>query len=160
MAELGGQEIIVSVLFADLVGFTTFSEQRPASEVIGMLNAYWSATVPVIGTREGGLIERFAGDAAMVVFNALGDQPDHSMRAVRAAFALQAETERIGAEHPQWPRFRVGVNTGPAVIGNVGVDEQEEVRRDRRHDQRCRAVPGSRRAGACAHRARDVGTGP
>jgi class 3 adenylate cyclase len=56
----------------------------------------------------------------MVVFNALGDHPDHAMRASRAALALQLETERLYGAHPHWPRFRIGVNTGPAVVGNVG----------------------------------------
>jgi class 3 adenylate cyclase len=122
LAELGGDEREVSVLFADLEGFTSFAEGRPAPEVVEMLNTYWSEVVPTIVDREGGLIERFAGDAVLVVFNALGDQPDHAARACRAAIALRDTSERVHAGADDWPRFRVGVNTGPVVIGNVGAD--------------------------------------
>jgi adenylate cyclase len=121
LAELGGRESEVSVLFGDLVGFTTFSEDRPPAEVVEMLNTYWSAAVPAV-TDSGGLIERFAGDAILAVFNALGDEEDHAERAVRAALAVQTVAERLSADHAEWPRFRVGVNTGPAVVGNVGTE--------------------------------------
>jgi adenylate cyclase len=124
LARLGGEEREVSVLFADLAGFTAFSERRRPDEVIGMLNAYWGAAVPVVAEREGGVIERFAGDAIMVVFNAVGDQPDHPLRAARAALELRDEAQRIAAGRDDWPRFRIGVNSGPAVIGNVGARSQ------------------------------------
>jgi adenylate cyclase len=119
-ADLGGRETDVTVLFADLAEFTTFSERKAASDVIEMLNRYWEGVVPVVVEREGGLIERFAGDAIMAVFNALDDQPDHALHAARAALAMQGYTARTASEHPEWPRFRVGLNTGLAVIGNVG----------------------------------------
>ncbi|HSH33598.1 MAG TPA: adenylate/guanylate cyclase domain-containing protein [Actinomycetota bacterium] len=123
LAQLGGQEQEVTVLFADLSGFTTFSEDRPAAEVIEMLNAYWGVVVPFVVDEEGGLIERFAGDAVLAVFNALGDQPDHAARAVRAAIAIRDRSTEVRASE-DWPRFRVGVNTGVAVIGNVGAGSQ------------------------------------
>jgi class 3 adenylate cyclase len=123
LSRLGGRETDVSVLFADLAGFTTFSQGRPAGEVVEMLNAYWAAVVPLVVGREGGLIERFAGDAIMVVFNALEDQPDHPVHAARAALAMRVAAERVGAAHPDWPRFRIGVNTGGAVVGNVGAGD-------------------------------------
>jgi adenylate cyclase len=122
LAELGGVEREVSVLFADLQGFTAFSEGRAPTEVIAMLNRYWSAAVPAT-LEQGGTLERFAGDAIMVVFNVADDQPDHARRAARAAVALQRAAEGI-ADSPDWPRFRVGVNTGLAVVGNVGSAEQ------------------------------------
>ncbi len=123
-ARLGGTEIEVSVLFADLEGFTTFSQGRTPSEVIDMVNAYWEAVVPEVVGRHGGHIERFAGDAIMVVFNALDDQPDHPVRAARAALAMRGATEKVSADRSDWPRFRIGLNTGPAVIGNVGAGDQ------------------------------------
>jgi adenylate cyclase len=123
-AELGGEERELSVLFADLQGFTSFSERAPAVDVIAMLNAYWAVTVPVVVREHGGLIERFAGDAVMVVFNAAGDQPDHAQRAVDAALGMQRAAELARQGRPDWPRFRAGVNTGTAVVGNVGTDEQ------------------------------------
>ena len=83
MADLGGDERDVSVLFADLAGFTSFAEGRPAPEVIDMLNTYWSEVVPTLVDREGGLIERFAGDAVLVVFNASATNPT-TRRGLRA----------------------------------------------------------------------------
>ena len=122
--ELGGREADVTALFADLVGFTAFSEGKSASDVIEMLNRYWEGVVPVVVEAEGGVIERFAGDAVMAVFNALDDQPDHALRGARAALAMQAFTQVTATEHPDWPRFRIGVNTGTAVIGTVGATDQ------------------------------------
>jgi class 3 adenylate cyclase len=124
VGELGGEERDVSVLFADLQGFTAFSERHTPSEVLATLNEYWAETVPVVLGDHGGMIERFAGDAIMVVFNAAADQPDHASRAARAALALQRAAAELAAREPGRPRFRVGVNTGPAIIGNVGTAEQ------------------------------------
>jgi adenylate cyclase len=70
------------------------------------------------------LIDRFAGDAIIVAFNAVTDQPDHAMRAARAALAIRSGTDRLAADHSSWPRFRIAVNTGPAVVGNIGADIQ------------------------------------
>jgi adenylate cyclase len=120
LAGLGGEEREVSVLFADLAGFTAWSEGHRADEVVAMLNTYWGATVPVVAEREGGVIERFAGDAIMVVFNALDDQPDHALRAARAAVGMRDEVTAEARRHPEWPRFRIAVNTGPAVVGHIG----------------------------------------
>jgi len=109
----------VSVLFADLEGFTTFSEQSPPEEVSAMLDTYLAAGIPAV-RREGGDVDKLIGDAIMAVFNLRGDQPDHAGRAVRAGLALQAAAAKIADAHPGWPRFRVGVNTGAAHVGLVG----------------------------------------
>jgi adenylate cyclase len=124
LARLGGREQEVSVLFADLENYTTFCARRPAAQTIEMLNAYWAAIVPAVLEREAGMIERFAGDAVMVVFNAFGDQSDHAMNAARAALALRDAAETVVGARPDWPRFRVGVNSGAAVVGNVGAGQQ------------------------------------
>jgi adenylate cyclase len=122
-AELGGEEREISVLFADLQGFTAFSERHDPAQVVAMLNEYWARAVPAV-TEQGGMIERFAGDAVMAVFNAAGDEPDHATRAARAALALQRATANISGRRPDWPSFRAGVNTGRALVGNVGSAEQ------------------------------------
>ena len=119
VGPLRGEERIVSVLFADLAGFTTFSETRPPTEVLTMLNAFWAVVVPAIDVA-GGVIEHFAGDGVMAIFNASGDQPDHARRAAQAALAIVAAARPLSANHRGWPMFRVGVNTGPAVVGDLG----------------------------------------
>jgi adenylate cyclase len=122
--DLGGSEREITALFADLVGFTSFSEGRQATDVVSMLNAYWGAVVPAIADGEGGVIERFAGDGLLAVFNALGDQPDHALRGARAALAIHDRTEELRQDRKEWPRFRVGLNSGTAVIGSVGTEVQ------------------------------------
>ncbi len=118
-AGLGGSEREVSVLMADLRGFTPFSEQSSPEQVVAMLNAYYGAIVPVI-LDEGGTVVQFVGDAVMAVFNAPTRQPDHARRAARAGLRLQEATAQVAAGRADWPRFRVGVNSGPALVGNVG----------------------------------------
>jgi adenylate cyclase len=110
----------VSVLFADLAGFTSFSERHDPTEVARMLNEYFEQVIPPIVKRHGGEIDRIIGDALMVTFNRRGDQPDHAERAVRSALAIQEATAQSVAEHPDWPRFRVGVNSGEAMVGVLG----------------------------------------
>jgi adenylate cyclase len=118
-ARVTAEERTVSVLFADLAGFTAFSEAQAPMDVVAMLNAQWERVVPVIDV-EGGSIEHFAGDGILVQFGAVTDQPDHATRAARAALELLRVTDALAADHPGWPRFRVGINTGPAVVGAIG----------------------------------------
>lgn len=113
------EERTVSVLFADLAGFTAFSEAQEPTAVVATLNEYWATVVPIIDAA-GGTIEHFAGDGILVLFNALQAQPDHAARAARCALELVRATDALAAGHPGWPRFRVGVNTGPAVVGPIG----------------------------------------
>ncbi|MFJ9365964.1 adenylate/guanylate cyclase domain-containing protein [Nocardia sp. NPDC101769] len=118
-ADLGGRIAEVSVLMADLSGFTPFAERTDPALVVQMLNTYYGAIVPVI-LEEGGVVVQFVGDAVMAVFNAPAPQPDHALRAARAGLMLQQAVGRISAGQPDWPRFRVGINTGPALVGNIG----------------------------------------
>ena len=113
----------ISVLFADLEGFTSFSERHGPSEVSAMLNTYFERIIPPVVRRHGGDVDRIIGDAVMATFNRRGDQPDHALRAARAALAVQEATEQVVRDHPEWPRFRVGVNTGVVamvVLGTAG----------------------------------------
>jgi class 3 adenylate cyclase len=110
----------MSVLFADLQGFTTFSEAHDPSEVTAMLNEYFAVAVPAVVAPYGGDVDRIIGDALMVTFNRRGDQPDHARRAAGAGLALQEATSRVAAAHPGWPRFRVGINSGPVTVSVLG----------------------------------------
>jgi class 3 adenylate cyclase len=121
-SELGGELVEVSVLFIDLQGFTAFSERAAPDAVVGLLNEYFEAVVPIV-FGEGGTIVQFAGDALMAIFNAPVRQPDHALHAARAALTLQAVVAAIAADDATRPRFRAGVNTGPAIVGNVGALE-------------------------------------
>ncbi len=112
----------VSVLFADLQGFTSFSEGHEPDEVTMMLNAYFEVAVPSVVRKYGGDVDRIIGDALMVTFNKRGDQPDHARRAASAGLAMQEATALVAAAHPDWPRFRVGINSGPASVSLLGTE--------------------------------------
>lgn len=120
-AELGGEVVEVSVLFADLRGYTPFSEGRSPAEVVAMLNTVFGAAVPAVFS-EGGTIVQFMGDALMAIFNAPLRQSDHALRACRAGLALQAAVRTTPISGVA-PCFRVGINTGPALVGNIGSAE-------------------------------------
>jgi class 3 adenylate cyclase len=121
-AALGGENRDVTALFADLAGFTPFTESRPPRETVLMLNRYFGAVVPVIFAH-GGTIIQFAGDAIVAVWNAPVEQPRHALAAARTALEMQRAIEAIVAEDPSLPRFRVGIATGAALVGNVGSEE-------------------------------------
>ena len=121
-AELGGENRDVTALFADLQGFTPFTEARPPTEIVRVLNRYFGAAVPAIFTN-GGTIIQFAGDAIVAVFNAPLEQPRHALAAARAALLMQQAIETIVEDDPTLPRFRVGIATGAALVGNVGSEE-------------------------------------
>jgi adenylate cyclase len=110
----------VSVLFADLVGFTPFSEQRNPGEVHAMLVAYFGRLAPLIRDEFDGEVAEFVGDQIFAVFNKGGDQPDHALRAAGAGLALQRVAAEIADGHPDWPSFRVGINSGEVLAGVVG----------------------------------------
>jgi class 3 adenylate cyclase len=110
----------VSVLFSDLAGFTSFTDRSSADEVAALLSAYYELATPLISRRFNGEIEKFMGDGMMATFNSRGDQPDHAVRAARAGLALQAEIGRVADAHPGWPRLRVGINSGEAVLRELG----------------------------------------
>lgn len=117
--EVAGATREISVLFADLGGFTTFAESHASDDVHAMLNAYFDVIVPAV-VAEGGRIDRYIGDAVMVTFNVSSYQPDHARRAARGALALQHAAASVARAHPEWPRFRVGLNSGPATVGMLG----------------------------------------
>ena len=121
-AGLGGAIADVTVLVADLHGFTRFTEATSPERVVTMLNTYYSAIVPVI-LDAGGTVLHFAGDAVMAIWGAPVRQPDHVLRAARTGLALHTVVEDAAAGHDEWPRFRVGINTGPALVGNIGAPQ-------------------------------------
>jgi adenylate cyclase len=119
LADVAAGTRDITVLFADLKGFTRFSEEHSPEEVRTMLNTYFEAVLPSVRASDGRL-DRFIGDAVMVTFNVSVDQPDHVVRAARAALAFQDAARQVAVAHPGWPQFRAGVNTGSAIAGVVG----------------------------------------
>jgi PAS domain S-box-containing protein len=121
---LGGTRRIMSVLFADVRGFTSFSEQVSPEELVDVLNRYLTIAARAILEQEGTL-DKFMGDAVMALFNAPVPQTEHVLRAVRAALNMQ---QRIAVLHEQEGgegfRFGVGIHVGEAVAGNIGSPER------------------------------------
>jgi adenylate cyclase len=110
----------VSVLFSDLAGYTGFAARSTPAEAAAVLETYWRTASVLLTRRFGGVVEKFIGDGVVAVFNRGGDQPDHARRAACAALALRDAFGKLAEEHPRWPRMRVGVNTGEAVVREIG----------------------------------------
>jgi adenylate cyclase len=127
-AELGAPEVReVSVLFADISGFTSMSEKMSPSAVALLLNDYLSRMTDVIFKYEGTL-DKYIGDAIMAVFGAPLDMPDHAERAIRTALEMQERLAEWNAERKEGPAFRIriGINSGKAVAGEIGSINKKE----------------------------------
>ena len=109
----------VSIMLADLAGYTAYTERHAADEVAAMLNAYFGPIIPLM-ERAGGEVHQIVGDELMVIFGKDATVSDHAYRAARAALVVQRVAQRVGAAHDDWPRFRVGVSSGEVHIGVVG----------------------------------------
>lgn len=131
--DLGGEALQVTVLFSDIRGFTTLSEQLTAHEVVEMLNAYFTRVcAPILA--EGGTVDKFIGDAVMAVFGSPVRHPDHARRALRAALGMA----HAAADFRGWMQSRfqgrelpdfgigIGLHTGEAVIGDIGTPKRRE----------------------------------
>jgi len=121
--EVESEEREVTVLFTDIVGFTALSENTDARELAATLNEHFSLVERCIEA-EGGTLDKYIGDSVMVFWNAPDPQPDHAARACRAAVAI-AEAMRTDSETRRAAgkpvlRMRIGVHTGPALVGNIG----------------------------------------
>jgi len=119
--KLGGRRQEVSVLFADVRGFTTFSELLDPRGLLDVLNQYLGLAAEAVLLHEGTL-DKFMGDAVMALFNAPLPQSDHTLRAVRAAVAMRADIQayRGTVDANRRLAFGIGVNVGEAVVGMVG----------------------------------------
>jgi adenylate cyclase len=122
-ARLGGQRREMTVLFSDIRGFTTFSEQGAPEEIVQQLNEYFSRMVHVLFEHRGTL-DKFVGDAVMALFGAPVEDPDHAEHAVQAALAMLDELDGLNrtwsAQGRPTLKIGIGVNTGDMVAGNIG----------------------------------------
>lgn len=119
---LGGARREISVVFADLHGYSAFSEQADPEEVVERLNEYFTLAADII-MAQGGTVDKYQGDAVMAIFNAPQQQPDHPLRAVQVALALrEAVTQWNATREGNGPplSFSIGLHLGEAVVGNIG----------------------------------------
>ena len=123
--QLGGVVKEVTALFVDIRGFTAFSEANPPEKVVDMVNRYLELTSTSIQQNHG-TIDKFIGDATMALFNAPNNVPDHALCAVKAAWAMKQGAITLHAEIMEEYgvdlQFGIGINTGSAVVGNMGSD--------------------------------------
>jgi len=125
--QLGGKRVDITVLFADIRGFTSYSEQISPEQLVSVLNRYLAAMAEAVLSQEG-TIDKFLGDAIMAWFNAPIPQPDHTLRAVKAALLLRKTIEGLYRELPEDSHlaFGVGIHYGDAVLGLIGTDRRME----------------------------------
>jgi len=120
---LGGEMRSVTEFFSDLAGFSSFAETMPPRDLVALMNTYFAAMTEIIEAH-GGFVDKYIGDAIMAVFGAPLDDSDHAVHAVRAAIACNRRLQELNRtaaafEGPEL-RCRIGLNTGEALVGNIG----------------------------------------
>jgi len=125
--QLGGKRQAITVLFADVRGFTSFSETQEPEKLVSILNRYLGAMAESVLSQEG-TIDKFMGDAIMSWFNAPVPQPDHTLRAVKAALAIREAFEGLYKILPKEAHlaFGAGIHYGDAILGLIGTDRRIE----------------------------------
>jgi class 3 adenylate cyclase len=125
--RLGGEKRVITVLMSDLRGYTRFAEQGDPAWVMEVLNGFLARMTDIV-VAHGGTINEFIGDAIFAVFGAPLPHPDHAERAAATALAMQRAMADVNREHAArgLPRFEMGIglNTGEAVVGNIGSQQR------------------------------------
>lgn len=129
MIKVGGEKKKVTIIFTDIRGFTTLSEILSPHELIGLLNSYFAKLLPIID-KNGGVLDKFIGDAMMIVFGTPLAKEDDALRAIKTGLEmrdkvieLNIQRERDGRDHIT---MGVGINTGTVIAGNVGSEDRME----------------------------------
>jgi adenylate cyclase len=124
---LGGKKTDITVLFADIRGFTSYSETQSPEQLVSVLNRYLAAGAEAV-LEEEGTVDKFLGDAVMAWFNAPIPQPDHTLRAVRTALKLRDRVAELHAVLPPEAHlaFGVGIHYGDAILGLIGTEKRLE----------------------------------
>lgn len=129
LPTLKSERRIVTVLFSDIAGFTSISERLPTEEVVQLLNEYLTAMTRII-FQNNGTLDKYIGDEVMAVFGNIGpnNPPDDAYRAVKSALEMQ---EELGHLQEKWLsegilplQIRIGINSGEALVGNIGSPQQ------------------------------------
>jgi len=125
--QLGGQHVQATALFADIVGFTSMSEKLPPKEVATLLNEYFTY-ISMACELYNGTIDKYMGDCAMVVFGVPEEDPEHQFNAISCAIMIQRLIDRLNHIREQHGKqavhFRIGVNSGEMLAGNMGSHER------------------------------------
>ncbi|RPJ20063.1 MAG: adenylate/guanylate cyclase domain-containing protein [Chloroflexi bacterium] len=125
--QIGGKKVYITILFADIRGFTAYSEQHSPEELVAVLNRYLAAAADAVLAYEG-TVDKFLGDAVMAWYNAPLPQPDHTLRAVKSALAIR---DAVAALHTELPKeahldFGVGIHYGESILGWIGTEKRLE----------------------------------
>jgi len=125
--QIGGKHAEITIMFADIRGFTSFSEKQSPEELVAVLNHYLAAAAEAVLAEEG-TIDKFLGDAVMAWFNAPLPQPDHTLLAVKAALRLRTAVQVLHAKLPPEGQlsFGVGIHYGDVVLGLIGTEKRVE----------------------------------
>jgi len=125
--QIGGKKVDITCLFADIRGFTSYSETQSPEDLVAVLNLYLAAAAEAVLTHEG-TVDKFLGDAVMAWYNAPLPQPDHTLRAVKTALAIREAIEKLHKELPKKSHldFGVGIHYGEAVLGWIGTEKRLE----------------------------------
>ena len=121
--RLQGEMREITALFTDIEGFTSMTERAEPAKLVALLDAYFDAATRIV-TDNGGMIDKIVGDSIHAIYNAPFERPDHPSRAVDTALALLAASEEVRrsplGQRLQLGRTRIGIETGPAIVGDVG----------------------------------------
>jgi len=127
--SMGGEKLNVTILFSDLRSFTSISERMDPQTLVGLLNEYFTEMVEAV-LAEDGVVDKYIGDAIMVVFGAPAPEPNDALRAVRSAVGMRKAlirlNERLKARGVPALRTGIGIHTGEVVAGSIGHDEQRQ----------------------------------
>ena len=125
--QIGGKKVDITILFADIRGFTAYSEQHTPEDLVAVLNRYLAAAAEAVLAHEG-TVDKFLGDAVMAWYNAPLPQPDHTLRAVKSALTLRGTIANLHAEMPLETHldFGVGIHYGEAILGWIGTEKRLE----------------------------------
>lgn len=122
LPSLGGERQIATVLFMDFCDFTPLSHKLEPDQLVLILNDHLALVTAAIQSEEG-TIDKYVGDGVMALFNAPVAQPDHALRAIRAAAAIRESVMAWGENHQPALNVRIGIHTGETVVGNIGTPE-------------------------------------
>lgn len=127
--RVGGEKKKVTILFADIRGFTSISEKLSPEEIISMLNEYFAASIKIIN-EHGGVLDKFIGDAMMITFGVPVEAEDDPIRAVKTALLMRKRVEELNATRSDAGKTPIkmgfGINTGYVIAGNVGSEDRME----------------------------------